>query len=537
MQATADEAVLLIKPVRREWGLPWLTAAGISLAAGMLLLGSVVLVDLRNDAWRQAEKASDNLAAALEQDITRNFLTLDLSLQGVAEALALPGIDGTTLQVRQAALFDRAATAEHLGVITVVDAKGNLIEKSTPGLAPPNYADREYFTAHQQRPDLGLFISRPFRSKISGKWVVSLSRRLLAPDGSFGGAVVGAVWLELFSSMFEKFDLGPNGTVTLFRDDGRVIARNPLTESDIDRDLGAAKSFQDCNRIGAGHFVNQAAIDQVTRLYTCHHFRKLPLVLSVNVSTDYILAAWRGKAAVIGAALATLCAATVALSLLFRRELRRRQDVEASLRASAERLSTLASTDAMTGLGNRRVFEAALDREWWRAVRQGHPMALLMLDVDFFKAFNDHYGHQAGDQALKRIASCIARSVRRSGDLAARYGGEEFVILLPETDNAGALAVGDRIREEIEALNIQHRGSPRGRVTTSIGAVAVRPHAAERPDMLVEAADKALYAAKSAGRNQVAVADNQAAASLTATPAAPPVDPAKSGLRLIERIR
>ncbi len=500
----------------------------------MLLLGIVVLVDLRSDAWQQAEKASDNLAAALEQDITRNFLTLDLSLQGVAEVLALPGINDTTPQVRQAALFDRAATAEHLGVIIVTDAQGNIVEKSTSGLAPRNYADREYFTAHQQRSDLGLFISRPFRSRISGKWVVSLSRRLLAPDGEFGGVVVGTVQLDLFSSMFAKLDLGPNGSVILFRDDGRIIARNPLTESDIDRDLGAAKSFHDCNRLGAGHFVNKAAIDQVTRLFTCHHFRRLPLVVGVNVSVDHILAAWRGKATVIGAALVTLCVATVALSLLFRRELRRRQDVEASLRTAAESLATLASTDAMTGLGNRRVFEAALDREWWRAVRHDLPLALLMLDVDLFKAFNDYYGHQAGDQVLKRIASCTARSLRCSGDLAARYGGEEFVILLPDTDNAGALAVADRIREEIEGLDIQHRGSPRSRVTASVGAAAVRPRAADRPDMLLESADKALYAAKSAGRNRVALAHDHPPAFVTAMPAAPSSDPTKTGLRLVE---
>ncbi len=503
----------------------------------MLLLGIVVLVDLRSDAWQQAEKASDNLAAVLEQDITRNFLTLDLSVQGVAETLALPGINGTTPQVRQAALFDRAATAEHLGVIIVVDAQGNLIEKSTPGLAPPNYADREYFKTHQQRSDLGLFISRPFRSRVSGKWVVTLSRRLLAPDGGFGGVVVAAVYLELFSDMFEKLDLGANGSVSLFRDDGRIIARNPMTESDIDRDLGTAKSFQECMRLGAGHFVDKAAIDQVPRLYACRHFRRLPLVLSVNVSADHILAAWRGKAVVIGAALVTLCVATVALSLLFRRELQRRQEVEGSLRAAAESLATLASTDAMTGLGNRRILEAALDREWWRAVRQGLPVALLMLDVDFFKAFNDHYGHQAGDQVLKRIAGCMAQSVRRSGDLAARYGGEEFVILLPGTDNAGALAVADRIRHQIESLDIQHRGSPCGRVTASVGAAAIRPRAADRPDMLVEAADKALYAAKSAGRNRVALAHDHPPASLTAISAAPPAEPTKTGLRLVERAR
>jgi diguanylate cyclase (GGDEF)-like protein len=178
-----------------------------------------------------------------------------------------------------------------------------------------------------------------------------------------------------------------------------------------------------------------------------------------------------------------------------------------------------------------------VDREWRRAARQGLPLALLMLDVDSFKPFNDHYGHQAGDKVLKSIASCLMRSVQHQGDLAARYGGEEFVILLPDTDEAGALAVAERIRSEIEILDVQHRGSPCGRVTASVGAVAIRPNAADHAAMLVEAADKALYSAKSAGRNRVALAHDQPATCSPAMLVTAPADPPKNGLRLVEGAR
>ncbi len=531
MRAAADQLTPPIEQSASRWGLHWLTAAGVVLAAATLALGILVLTDLRGDAWTQAEKASGNLAAALEQDITRNLETLDLSIQHVAEALALPGIEAATPEVRRAALFDRAAAAKHLGVISVIDADGSVLETSTARVSLPNYADRDYVQVHRQQPDLGLFISRPFHSKTTGNWVIALSRRLSTADGEFGGVVVGTVRLALFSSMFERLDLGPNGTVSLFREDGRVILRSPFVESDIDRDLGGAPTFQDCVRIGAGNFVAKAAVDQVRRLYTCRRLRRLPLVLSVNVSTDTILAAWRSKAAAIGSTLTTLCAATMLLSLLFRRELRRRQRVELALRASAERLSTLASTDAMTGLANRRVFEDALEREWRRAMRNELPIALLLFDADFFKTFNDQYGHPAGDQALQAIAACMLQGVRRPNDLAARYGGEEFAILLPDTDDAGVVAVAERIRAAIESLGIPHLGNPAGRMTVSVGAVSKRPRLADDVRHLVAAADKALYSAKRAGRNRTGLTGDQPP---RASHAASVTKPLNIGLRLFE---
>lgn len=170
------------------------------------------------------------------------------------------------------------------------------------------------------------------------------------------------------------------------------------------------------------------------------------------------------------------------------------------------RLETLAIEDSLTGLANRRRFDERLKEEWARAYRDRSSLGLLMIDVDHFKAYNDEYGHPAGDACLRRIAKIIAAETQRAGDLAARYGGEEFAVLLPNIDAADCAMVGKRIRSAIHEAGLVHRTNPAaGCVTASIGGATCRP-ALERTagvTSLVEAADRALYAAKEAGRNRL----------------------------------
>lgn len=170
------------------------------------------------------------------------------------------------------------------------------------------------------------------------------------------------------------------------------------------------------------------------------------------------------------------------------------------------RLETLAIEDSLTGLANRRRFDERLMEEWARAYRDRSSLGLLMIDVDHFKAYNDEYGHPAGDACLRVVAKIIADEVQRVGDLAARYGGEEFAMLLPNTDAAGCARVGERIRSAIHDAGLVHASNPAGPcVTASVGGAACRP-AVERTagsGSLVEAADRALYAAKDAGRDRL----------------------------------
>ncbi|MFZ2986550.1 diguanylate cyclase, partial [Ideonella sp.] len=179
---------------------------------------------------------------------------------------------------------------------------------------------------------------------------------------------------------------------------------------------------------------------------------------------------------------------------------------EVDLRERRE-LESLAWTDALTGVANRRFLEHALRGAWWREQRGNHAVAALMIDIDHFKALNDRYGHEAGDQCLREVASALQKALVRPGDMLARYGGEEFVALLQETDVEGAQVVAERMRAAVEHLGMHHPGSASGVVTVSIGMASAPLRDEQSSLALIRMADKALYVAKCAGRNRVASAE------------------------------
>jgi diguanylate cyclase (GGDEF)-like protein len=193
--------------------------------------------------------------------------------------------------------------------------------------------------------------------------------------------------------------------------------------------------------------------------------------------------------------MAALCAIVMALMLVLVRALKRRS-------AAENQLALLASTDSLTGLSNRRRFDDVFAGEWQRAQRARTPIALLMIDADNFKAFNDAHGHQAGDAALASLAACIANSARRASDLCARYGGEEFAVLLPGETVEGALRIAEEIRASVSSLRAQQQGRPDMSPTVSVGVAAMTPQAGLAPHDLIRSADLALYEAKHAGRDR-----------------------------------
>ena len=174
------------------------------------------------------------------------------------------------------------------------------------------------------------------------------------------------------------------------------------------------------------------------------------------------------------------------------------------------RLERLSATDGLTGIGNRRAFDTALQLEWNRAAREGTCISLIVLDVDWFKAFNDEYGHPAGDDCLRTIASTLESALRRPPDFAGRFGGEEFVALLPGIDAAGAAEAAERLRCLVMKTGLSHFRSPLSLVTISLGVATACPHAGGEPQTLIEMADRALYRAKQLGRNRMETdTDNQ----------------------------
>lgn len=174
------------------------------------------------------------------------------------------------------------------------------------------------------------------------------------------------------------------------------------------------------------------------------------------------------------------------------------------LKRQRDRLRQLARTDGLSGIPNRRTFDEHLDQEWRRALRSGERLALMMIDIDRFKEFNDTYGHQAGDACLWRVAQTIAASLSRAGDFVARYGGEEFACVLPDGDVAELAAIAEKLRGAVEELWIPHSTSGVAPVVTiSVGAATCQPSWETSPELLIAEGDKQLYRSKKEGRNRV----------------------------------
>jgi diguanylate cyclase (GGDEF)-like protein len=477
---------------------PWrlsaklLIASSVATVIGFSAICASVMLDMRHGVEQLARQTLENLASGIDADIGRNVELYDLSLRAVVSNMVMPEINEVSKSIRHLILFDHAASANHFGAIQVFDAQGRLtIDASTLDPAPENRSDEEYFRVQRDHPDAGLFISRPMLHH--GAYAIVLSRRITGADGRFLGVVAGSVRFSYFHDLFGRLHLGPEDTITVLRHDGTVIMRTPFDLDIIGQNLGDLPGIRRTLSEPSGSYSGDAAADHVPRLYVWRDGTK-PLVVLVGKPWSDILGLWRKEATRIGAIMMALISFVLAVTLFLAREIGRRAQAE-------DKLEELATTDALTGLRNRRRFDSVIDDEWRRAVRQKTPLALLMLDADHFKTYNDTFGHQAGDEVLVGIAICISDAVRRAGDCAARYGGEEFAILLPGLSSDEALGVAETIRLKVQ----QWSGDPIV-TTVSVGVASQTPAAAMDWTGLVNAADKALYAAKANGRNRCVLA-------------------------------
>ena len=477
---------------------PWrlsaklLIVSSVATVIGFSAICASVMIDMRHGEEELARQTLENLASGIDAHISRNVELFDLSLRAVASNMVAPEINQVSRPVRQLILFDHAASAKHFGPIQVFDADGKLIvDASTMDPAPENRSDEKYFRVHRDRPDVGLFISRPMLHH--GAYAIVLSRRITDADGRFRGVVAGSIRFSYFHDLFGRLSLGPQGTITVFRHDGTIIMRTPFDLDVIGKNLGYLPGIQRTLSEPSGSYSGNAALDHVYRLYVWRDGTR-PLVVLVGKLWDDILRLWRTEATRIGAIILVLISFVLCVTLFLAREIGRRAIAEG-------KLEELATTDSLTGLKNRRKFDTMIDAEWRRAARQEMPLALLMIDADYFKAYNDSFGHQAGDEVLIGIAVCITDAVRRAGDCAARYGGEEFAVLLPGLSSMDAFEVAETIR-----LKVQEWSGEPPVTTVSIGVASLTPNTTMDWSGLVNAADRALYAAKADGRNRSVLA-------------------------------
>ncbi|WP_175650322.1 sensor domain-containing diguanylate cyclase [Pseudomonas sp. Marseille-P9899] len=438
-----------------------------------------------------------------------------LLLLGLVERLETEGSGPAQIARLSQLVARQQPLMPQLSGITVYDRQGRwLMASNRPTPAGANSSDRAYFIHHRDDPSREPFIGPPIRSRANQEWVITISRRFNYADGSFAGVVAVTLGIENFLRLFGTLDLGQDGAIGLTNTDGTLLVRYPFREQDMGRNFSNspiyAKYLVD-KTVGTASFTS--SLDGVERLYAFRKSDRLPLVTTVALGKHEALAAWRLEAMLSLLVVSGLLAVIGVIGWLLIRDIRRRITVEGDLRVaqqqlldSNKQLERLAMDDALTGLANRRCFDQTLAMEIRRAQRDATPLTLLMLDIDFFKRYNDRYGHPAGDACLREVASALAGCIRRPPDLVARYGGEEMAIILPNTDVEGATVVAKLVLEALNRLDILHAESPFGHVTVSIGLACASGPALEPQQALIDAADRALYAAKEGGRNRLVVA-------------------------------
>lgn len=465
----------------------------------LLIVGVVTALLIREHAntLQTAKRTANTITQLIDADVLRNVELYDMALKGLITATERTDLQDVSESIRHVVLFDRSAAAPYKGDILLLDPAGEVIADSsllTPKLG--NFADRDYFQAQRNNPDLGLYISRPFmaRCQCADPWRIAFSRRVSSADGRFLGVAVASMRLSYFHQLFSSLNIGNNSTINLLNHQGIPLAQEPLLEVDIiDKDLSQRPNVARMLRERDGSFQSISSVDHQARLYSFSNVGDLPLIVAVALSSDEMFAPWRRAAWLVSIATGVLCVGLLWLTWALCMELRRRHRAE-------QVLSELAATDALTGLANRRTLDARLRLEWDRAQRSTESLSVLMIDVDHFKAFNDRHGHQGGDEALRVVAQVIASHIRRPADLAARYGGEEFAVVLPHTDAKGAWVIAEHIREGVQHLpRVAGDEQP---ITVSIGLSTWQKHSRISLEDLLLKADQALYQAKHSGRNR-----------------------------------
>jgi diguanylate cyclase (GGDEF)-like protein len=463
---------------------------------------------------RQMNVATSNLARAMAQQADDTIKEADTALISIVERVEHDGTGPAAIERLRKVLAMQVAGLPQLNALHIYDEDGNWVANSRPAIPENlNNANRPYFVFHREHEERGPHISIPVKSRTNGKLLIPVSRRINHADGSFAGVALATIEIDFFMKFYDSLDIGQAGAVGLVLESGTMMTRRPYSDDVVGRnmlDTGLFRAYVAQGPVGAADI--RSAQDGVTRLNSFRRLANYPLFVTAALSKDEILAAWWRETLwhTGGVVLLVSLAGFVGWRLIKQVELRTQAEGELrrardALEALNKTLNTLAMEDGLTGLANRRQFDVTLDSEFNRAMRETSTLALILMDVDRFKEYNDIYGHTAGDECLQLIGrTIVSLASRRPGDLAARYGGEELAVLLPNTDVAGAAILAERIRRAVRDLKIVHAGSSDGFVTLSAGVDAFSPRSGKgQPKELIQAADKALYEAKTAGRNRV----------------------------------
>ncbi|WP_347554831.1 sensor domain-containing diguanylate cyclase [Robbsia sp. KACC 23696] len=502
-------------------------AAPVIIRAILLIsLSCIALIGF--DSWRswsertvqlrEMNDATHNLARAMEAHAQNAVDGADVALVGMVERIEHDGMGPAALSRLNKVMLMRKRALPQLDGLFVFDAQGQWKAYTQPPSAGQvaNNADRDYFIYHRDHRERDVVLGKPVISRSTEHWVIPVSRRLETSTGQFAGIALATLSLDYFKTFYDSLEIGSEGAVALVSTDGYLLMRRPYATRYLGKNIEHSELFTTYQKLAPqGTRFIRSAQDEITRLNTFRKVDNYALFVTAALSKDEILADWHKNTIV---HLLSDALFVGLLSVLGWRLIRKVLEgaaseddlvqAHAALERMNRRLEHLAMQDGLTGLANRRQFDLALESAWSGASRERREIALILCDIDYFKQYNDTYGHLGGDDCLRRIAETIKSADGRSEDIVARYGGEEIAILVPGLAEDQAFEIACRLSRAVADLRMPHEASPFGIVTMSAG-VAVVSFKEKQSDRTVPAsalivsADKALYQAKAEGRNTV----------------------------------
>jgi diguanylate cyclase (GGDEF)-like protein len=530
--------------------------ATLSIRARLLLLALVAVVPLMIDRALVIEADRKERMSALSEEalaLTRQGVEAQqeivIAVRSVAQVVARAHATlGASAEVCAKFLSGATSDATWMTSLSIVGANGKVACSTTQSFVGLDVSDRPYFQDAVRTKAFVVGEQAVGRQRAGSGVRLVAAMPTLDDAGTVTGVIAGGFELQWIDRIAAEVARRPGAMMLVADEAGTVLAIQPgrdrwlrkQLEESVLHDLRARDSGLATSRLATSN-----AIDGVRRVYGVAKLPNTNAFLAVGLDEAEMLSRVERdtriaylKFAVIGAFILfgvwfggehgvvrplrelARMAMHIGHGNLQVRATRRRwaaefsplanaldamalrlTEREAELRIANANLERLATHDSLSGLSNRRSFDFKLEEEWREGARTNQPLALVMIDIDHFKKFNDHYGHLAGDACLRAVGEELGRVAGAS--VVARYGGEEFALLFSATELHRALEIAESLRAAIETLDIAHAASPAGRITASVGVAALRATNVESPDVLIEAADAALYGAKRRGRNIV----------------------------------
>lgn len=500
------------------------SSLGRSLAffIGILLLASVATsIWTLTRSWErtvhEAERSAINLSISQSRQAEDTFLQAELAIMDIrrtASSLDLTHLDQPATNRYLKEIQDRLP---QLHGLLLYDAQGNMQATSFNKMpAITNNSDREYFIYHRQNGHSGVHISDVIRSRSTGELVIPVSVRINDAGGGFAGVALATIKVDYFRHFYNYFEMGDRDTLSLLKTDGTALYIRPFPEDIINRNFSSSPLFtQALMTQDRGYATWVSVADKVERIFGFARLERYPLVVAAGYDKTALWENWLRDSLPDMILNAMLLLGILLMGAIVFRQVRMNVRNQTELTVLRDELTSINHTlqlmalaDGLTGLANRRQFDLFLENSLKASRTSGKPVALIMIDVDHFKRYNDFYGHVAGDNCLRQVGALLHKLTLHTNALAARYGGEEFALVLPETDENEAFMFAQSAVQLVRDAQIPHAESGMGKITLTISAGCFCMISdGNRDDVMriKESADKALYLAKQQGRDRAVI--------------------------------